>query len=58
MSYTNDKIVGSDARILQMAGYVNVHVSLRARVFCPAVGTKLVGKVNKVGGGCTTRESS
>lgn len=49
MSYSDDEIVGSDARIIAYAGYVDVHVSLRARVFCPAVGTKLLGVVNKVG---------
>ena len=26
-----------------------MHVSLKALVFCPAVGAKLVGRVNKVG---------
>ena len=49
MGYSDEKIVGTDARIVHMAGYVSVRVAAKAKVFCPKVGSKLRGRVNKVG---------
>jgi DNA-directed RNA polymerase I subunit RPA43 len=50
VAYSDASIASPEsARIVHMAGYVDVRVRATARVFCPAPGAKLLGRVNKVG---------
>ena len=50
VSYEKPRLVHhADLRIVPMAGYVDVRVEAKVRVFAPEVGSKLVGRVNKIG---------
>ena len=50
VSYEKPRLVDhADLRIVPMAGYVDVRVEAKVRVFTPKVGSKLVGRVNKIG---------
>ena len=50
VSYEKPRLVHhADLRIVPMAGYVDVCVKAKVRVFTPKVGSKLVGRVNKIG---------
>ena len=50
VSYEKPRLVDhADLRIVPMAGYVDVCVKAKVRVFTPKVGSKLVGRVNKIG---------
>ena len=50
VSYEKPRLVHhADLRIVPMAGYVDVRVEAKVRVFAPKVGSKLVGRVNKIG---------
>ena len=50
VAYSDASIASPEsARIVHMAGYVDVRVRATARVFCPTPGAKLLGRVNKVG---------
>ena len=50
VSYDKPKLVNhADLRIVHMAGYVDVCVRAKVKVFTPKIGLKLVGRVNKIG---------
>ena len=50
VSYEKPRLVDhADLRIVPMAGYVDVRVRARVKVFTPKVGSKLRGRVNKIG---------
>ena len=50
VSYEKPRLVDhADLRIVHMAGYVDVNVRAKVKVFTPKVGSKLKGRVNKIG---------
>jgi|Transcript_10534 DNA-directed RNA polymerase I subunit RPA43 len=50
VSYSNPQIEQNQtARIVHMAGYVDVYVTASVKVFKPKVGKTLTGRVNKIG---------
>ena len=50
VSYEKPRLVHhADLRIVHMAGYVDVCVRAKVKVFTPKIGLKLVGRVNKIG---------
>ena len=50
VSYDKPKLVNhADLRIVHIAGYVDVCLRAKVKVFTPKIGLKLIGRVNKIG---------